>query len=113
MERAAVDLAAARDAWLASGSPDRGRRDAANRALLRVERALTRPEGLRTRPWYRALIYAADENNGYSTMIFPSVGEAVRAGERSLAQAEIADLARRFDAATAALVEAREAIGGR
>ncbi|HEU4453028.1 MAG TPA: M28 family metallopeptidase [Longimicrobium sp.] len=115
MEATARDLARARDAALSRGAIQPRRRDAANRALLRVERALTRPEGLRTRPWYRALIYAADENNGYSTVLLPSITEAIRANDRALAASEIADLARRFDAATAALTEARTEIeaGGR
>ena len=29
---------------------------------MRVERAFTRPEGLKSRPWFRNLIYAADED---------------------------------------------------
>ena len=98
---------------LAAGAPARGVLARTNAALRGVERALTRPEGLRTRPWYRALIYAADENNGYSNVVFPSVTEAVRAGDRALAERELADLVSRFDAATAALVAAREALGGR
>ena len=113
MERAAADFAAARDARLASGAPAAAVLERTNAALRRVERALTRPEGLGTRPWYRALIYAADENNGYSNVVFPSVTEAIRAGDQPLTQREVADLAARFDAATAALAEAREALGGR
>ena len=112
MQQAAADFAAARDARLAAGAPPRGVLARTNAALRGVERALTRPEGLRTRPWYRALIYAADENNGYSNVVFPSVSEAVRAGDRALAERELADLVSRFDAATAALVAAREALGG-
>jgi len=81
-------------------------RTAANAALLRVERSLTRPEGLRTRPWLRNLIYAADENNGYANIVFPSVNEAIRTGDTALTQREIDDLARRFDAASAALDDA-------
>lgn len=113
MERAAAEFAAARDARLASGPPSGAVLGRTNAALRRVERALTRPEGLRTRPWYRALIYAADENNGYSNVVFPSVTEAMRAADQPLTEREVADLAQRFDAATAALVEAREALGGR
>jgi N-acetylated-alpha-linked acidic dipeptidase len=48
----------------------------------------------------------ADENNGYSNMVFPSVKEATRAGDRALTEQELADLATRFDAATGKLVEA-------
>ncbi len=113
MERAAMDLARVRDAALAQPSVPRRAAERANAALLRVERALTRPEGLRTRPWYRGLIYAADENNGYSTMALPSVNEAIRASDRALAAREVADLAGRFAAATRALEEAAAALRGR
>ena len=113
MERAAVELARVRDAVLARSSVQRRATERANAALLRVERALTRPEGLRTRPWVRSLIYAADENNGYSTMTLPSVNEAVRAGDRALAGREIVDLAGRFALATRALEEATAALRDR
>ena len=112
MEQAATEFGAARDSALA-GDVKRQARQAANRALLRVERALTRPEGLRTRPWYRNLIYAADENNGYSNVVFPSVTEAIRGGDRALVEREIADLAGRFDAASQALRDAKRALGAR
>lgn len=113
METAAAAFAQARDARLASGAPDGPVLARTNAALMRVERALTRLEGLRTRPWFRGLIYAADENNGYSNVVFPSVIEAIRSGDQPLTQREVADLASRFDAAAAALDEARQALGGR
>ena len=109
MERSAAAFGLARDSALARSLPTATRR-ATNAALLRVERALTRPEGLKTRPWYRNLIYAADENNGYANIVFPSVNEAIRAGDATLAQGEIDDLARRFDAAAAALDDASRAL---
>jgi len=112
MESAATEFAAARDAVLARGTPSKSVRGNTNAALLRVERALTRPEGLRTRPWFRNLIYAADENNGYANMVFPSVNEAIRAGDRALAEREIADLASRFEAAAKAIRDATSALGG-
>ena len=110
MRASAATFAAARDAALAGGRADRRRLDGANAALLRVERSLTRPEGLRSRPWFRNLIYAADEDNGYSNIVFPSIHEAVRRGDRALAEAEVQDLARRFAAAAAALDEATRAL---
>ena len=113
METAAARFAADRDGRLRGGAPPRAVRARTNAALRDVERALTRPEGLRSRPWFRNLIYAADENNGYSTMVFPSVGEALRSNDPALAVREILDLAARFDAATAALDAARTALGGR
>jgi N-acetylated-alpha-linked acidic dipeptidase len=113
MERAAVELARVRDAALARSSVPRRATERANEALLRVERVLTRPEGLQTRPWVRGLIYAADENNGYSTMVLPSVNEAIRASDRARTAREVVDLAGRFAAATGALDEAAAALRGR
>lgn len=112
MERAASAFASARDAALAAGLPT-ARQQATNRELLRVERAMTRPEGLRSRAWYRNLIYVADVDNGYSNMVFPSVNEAIRYGDAALFERELADLVRRFDAATAALDAARAAVQSR
>jgi N-acetylated-alpha-linked acidic dipeptidase len=65
---------------------------------------------LRTRPWYRNLIYVADENNGYANMPFPSVNEAIRDDDDELAVRELADLAQRFDTATRALTQARASL---
>ena len=109
METSGVAFNATRDSVL-SATPAKGATTRANTALLQVERALTRPEGLRTRPWYRNLIYVADENNGYSNMVFPSVNEAIRAGDQGLAQRELNDLVQRFGAATAAIDRARAAL---
>jgi N-acetylated-alpha-linked acidic dipeptidase len=110
MERESAAFATARDRLLAADQPSRERRAAVNTALLGVERALVRPEGLRTRPWYRNLIYVADVDNGYANMVFPSVNEALRANDERLTADEIADLTRRFGAATRALAEARAAM---
>jgi N-acetylated-alpha-linked acidic dipeptidase len=74
-----------------------------NAKLLEVERELTRPQGLVTRPWFRNLIYAADENNGYSTMVLPSVNEAIRTNNEDKVASELSDLTKRFDAATRSL----------
>jgi len=110
METEAVAYTAARDRVLATGTPTRDRRAAVNSALLGVERALVRPEGLRTRPWYRNLIYVADVDNGYANMAFPSVNEAIRANDERLTNEELVDLSRRFGAATRALATARAAL---
>jgi len=113
MERSAAAFGAARDSALGAGTPttpSSATLRATNAALIRVERALTRPAGLRTRPWFRSLIYAADEDNGYANIALPSVAEAIRAGDAALTTREIADLASRFDAAAAALKDATEAI---
>lgn len=111
MERAATTFNAARDSALAAGIP-RARQVPTNAALREVERAMTRAEGLRSRPWYRNLIYVADVDNGYSTMVFPSVNEAIRYGTEALYAAELQDLVVRFDAATAALERATRSVRG-
>ena len=112
MERAGSGFASARDEVLAARAPDRRTLERTNASLRRVERALTRRQGLRTRPWFRSLIYAADENNGYSNVVFPSVQEAIRADDRRLAERELADLATRFLAASDALLNARDILTG-
>jgi N-acetylated-alpha-linked acidic dipeptidase len=112
LEREAAAFNTARDSVLGS-SPSPQQLQRANAALLRVERALTRPEGLKTRPWFRNLIYAADENNGYANMVFPSVNEAIRSGDEALARSEVEDLARRFEAAAQAVSDARSALRSR
>ena len=112
MESEAIAFASARDAALRDGALARVTRARVNAALLRVERALVRPAGLRTRPWYRNLIYVADENNGYANMVFPSVNEAIRAGDARLSGDEMVDLVHRFDLATRALADARVAFTG-
>jgi len=109
MEREAASFAIARDTALARSLTAPQRR-ATNAALRDVERALTRPSGLRTRPWYRNLIYVADENNGYANMPFPSVNEAIRDDDDELAVQELADLVQRFHTATRALIRARTSL---
>jgi N-acetylated-alpha-linked acidic dipeptidase len=108
----AAAFAGTRDAALAAGAPPRAALARANAALRNVERRLTRPEGLRSRPWYRSLIYASDVDNGYSTMVLPSIGEALRARDAALVTREVADLVTRVRAATGAIDEARQALGG-
>ncbi len=108
-EREAAMFNASRDSSLAAGVPA-ATLQRTNQALLQVERSLLRPQGLRTRPWFRNLIYVADENNGYANMVFPSVNEAVRANDAALTQSEIADLASRFEHAAQAVANARAAL---
>jgi len=97
---------AARDT--ARVSPDRAQR--VNRALMQVERRLTRPEGLVSRAWFKSLQFASDIDNGYATMAFPTVNEAIRYADAAAANKELADLVTRVDQARAALVEAAAAL---
>jgi N-acetylated-alpha-linked acidic dipeptidase len=102
METAAVAFSNARDRALAGQLPTTTAKQV-NATLLGVERELTRTQGLVTRPWFRNMIYASDENNGYSTMALPSVNEAIRLGDEAAAARELTDISQRFDAATRAL----------
>ena len=111
LEQEASAFAAARDTAL-SGAVPAAVLQRTNQALVQVERNLIRPEGLRSRPWYRNLIYVADENNGYANMPLPSINEAIRAADERVTRAEIEDLAARFDRAAQALAEARAALKG-
>lgn len=108
--RTAAAFADARDRALAATVPPTAL-DSANIALLGVERALLRPEGLRRRPWYRTMVYAADENDGYATVVFPGIREAIRDGDAGVTRAEIEDLAARFREAARRLGHARAALG--
>ena len=102
---------AARDSALArSTSLDSARVRRVNAALMLVERRLTRPEGLASRPWFRSLQFASDIDNGYATMAFPTVNEAIRYADAATASRELTDLAARVDQARAALVEAAVAL---
>jgi N-acetylated-alpha-linked acidic dipeptidase len=112
LEQAAAQFATARDAALAAGAT-KAQKDAANAALLTVERGFARGTGLKSRPWYRSMIYASDVDNGYSTMVFPGVNEAIRYGTEADVKAELTDLVGRFDAAAAAMDKARTALGAR
>ncbi len=106
----ATGFARTRDSVLSSGTTTAASLARTNAALRLVERRLTRREGIRSRPWVRGLIYAADVDNGYSTMIFPTIGEAVRAKDANLAREELADLVARIASAGAALDDARVAL---
>ena len=78
--------------------------------LRKTERALTRPEGLPRRPWYRHQIYAPGFYTGYGVKTLPAVREAIEerqwqeANEQiPLVAATIERFAKEIDRATAVL----------
>src|SRR6266513_5088007 len=102
---------AARDSVLARpGGVDSLRAQRVNQALMQVERRLTRPEGLVSRSWFRSLQFASDLDNGYATMAFPTVNEAIRYADAATATRELSDLVAHVDQARAALVDAAAAL---
>jgi N-acetylated-alpha-linked acidic dipeptidase len=100
-------FAAARDS---TRDADPARFAGADVALMQVERRLTRPQGLAGRPWYTSLQFASDLDNGYATMAYPSVNEAIRYGDAAAVERELADLAMRVNQARSALVDATDAL---
>ena len=65
-------------ASLPSDAPNASVREAAlDQALMHIEQALTRPEGLPRRPWFRHQIYAPGFYTGYGVKTIPGVREAV------------------------------------
>lgn len=65
----------------------------ADATLMRLERALTRREGLPVRPWYRHHVYAPGFYTGYGVKTFPGVREALEQKKWKDANAQIAILA--------------------
>ncbi len=104
-------FAAVRDSALAAGPPLLPARAAqVNHWLMQVERRLTRPQGLVSRPWYRSLQFASDLDNGYSTMAFPSISEAIRYADAATTERELADLVTHVDQARDAVEQAVAAL---
>lgn len=106
----------ARDAWLAGErrAPNAARTlQDANTSLRTVERALTRPEGLDGRAWFRNLVFASDRDNGYSTVALPSITEALTDNDQARVRAEVGDLAHRIIRASSHLDQATRALSER
>jgi N-acetylated-alpha-linked acidic dipeptidase len=62
--------------------------------VMRLERALSRDEGLPSRPWYRHHIYAPGLYTGYGVKTFPAVREAIELKKWKEANEQIVVLAR-------------------
>jgi N-acetylated-alpha-linked acidic dipeptidase len=109
MESAARTFNAVRDSALQHPLGDTVRART-NASLLQVERAFVRPEGLYQRSWFRNVIYAADNDNGYDNISLPTINEAVRAGDEPRTVKEIDSLAQAFDAASHLLEQAARSL---
>jgi N-acetylated-alpha-linked acidic dipeptidase len=83
---------------------------ALNASLLRVERALTTPEGLPRRPWYRHAIYAPGYYTGYGVKTLPGVREAIEQKNWKEADQQIGVVAKVLDAETDAITHAAEQV---
>ena len=74
-----------------------------NERLMRAERALLLPDGLPNRHWFRHSIYAPGVYTGYAAVVIPGVNEAVDAGDRALAEEQVAQLASALNRAAVVL----------
>lgn len=93
---------AARAAAVERGlAPDR--RAELNAFLRGYERLLLDDAGLPARPWYRHQVYAPGQYTGYGVKTLPAIREAIELRRWDEANAEIARLAKRLDAARAAI----------
>jgi N-acetylated-alpha-linked acidic dipeptidase len=77
---------------------------AVNAKLIESERALTSPEGLPGRPWFRHMVYAPGFYAGYDVRTIPGVREALEQKKWQLAESEIARAARTLEG-EAALID--------
>jgi N-acetylated-alpha-linked acidic dipeptidase len=88
---------------------DAATRDRLNAVLLRAERAMTRPEGLPRRPWFKHQIYAPGFYTGYGVKTLPAVREAVEQHDWREADAQIPHVAAALER-VAAEIEAATAL---
>ncbi len=72
-------------------------------AIMRLEHALTRDEGLPGRPWYKHHVYAPGFYTGYGVKTLPGVREAIEQRKWKEANEQIVILARVLDGYTSLL----------
>jgi N-acetylated-alpha-linked acidic dipeptidase len=85
---------------------------AADEALFRTERALTRPEGLPRRPWFKHLIYAPGFYTGYGVKTLPGIREAIEERRWEEAEAQVTATAAAIDRYAAQIERAAELLQG-
>jgi N-acetylated-alpha-linked acidic dipeptidase len=86
-------------------------RRAADAILLRAERALTRPEGLPGRPWFKHFVYAPGFYTGYGVKTLPAVREPIEQREWSRVDSGVAATAAALEAYAARVEQAAAALG--
>jgi N-acetylated-alpha-linked acidic dipeptidase len=113
LTRAAREYDRAAAAGSAAGAPDLdARRVTEVNALVRtVDRAMTRPEGLPRRPWFRHYVYAPGFYTGYDVKTLPAVREAIEEKQWNDVNAEIAKTAEAILNGAARIREAAEKLG--
>jgi len=111
LQKSASDYDKARTAM--EWSPEAAaRQEALDRALMHVERALTRDEGLPRRPWFRHQIYAPGFYTGYGVKTLPGAREAIEQRNWAEANQQLEIEARVIDTYAAQIDRAAEIARG-
>lgn len=82
-----------------------------NEAIYRAERALTRPEGLPGREWYKYQLAAPGKYTGYGAKTLPGVREALEAGQVEEARQQLQVLGETLAAYAEAIRGATKLLG--
>jgi N-acetylated-alpha-linked acidic dipeptidase len=101
-------------ASLPSDAPNASVREAAlDQVLMHAEQALTLPEGLPRRPWFRHQIYAPGFYTGYGVKTVPGVREAIEQKQWTEANRQIEIVAKVIENYAAQVERAAEVAKGR
>jgi len=87
--------------------------DARNAALVALERAFLRDEGLPGRPWFRHQVYAPGFYTGYGVKTLPAIREALEQRQWSLAVAQVEIVAKTIEGYAAEVEKLAAATGPR
>jgi len=99
---------------LPSDAPNAAVREAAlDQSLMHIEQALTTPQGLPRRPWFRHQIYAPGFYTGYGVKTVPGVREAIEQKQWTEANQQIEIVARVIENYAAQVDRATEIARGR
>jgi N-acetylated-alpha-linked acidic dipeptidase len=97
-----------------SDAPNASVREAAlDQALMHIEQALTLPEGLPRRPWFRHQIYAPGFYTGYGVKTVPGVREAIEQKQWTEANRQIEIVSKVIENYAAQVDRAAEVAKGR
>jgi N-acetylated-alpha-linked acidic dipeptidase len=101
--RLGTSAAAYKKAAEAAGPLAPTAQDARNAALVGLERALLREEGLPGRPWFRHQVYAPGFYTGYGVKTLPAVREAIEQRDWALVTTQMEIVAKTLDRYSTAL----------
>ncbi len=83
LDDAAAALVAARERWIESGTVEPARAEAANRALIGLEKAWLNDRGLQERPWSRSIYVSPDPFSGYASWMLPGLRYELETNDRA------------------------------